>query len=113
MLYTTAVPKLPRRVCCFIHRLQHGAEPQAASQATVPTFTTTIPKGSPMLSARNQLKGTIKELKLDNVMAEVVVSLGGVEIAAAITHASAQRLGLKRGDTVTAVIKATDVMIDK
>jgi molybdopterin-binding protein len=66
-----------------------------------------------MLSARNQFKGTVKEVKLGNVMAEVVVSIGNIEIAAAITRASADRLGLKQGDTVTAVIKATDIMIDK
>lgn len=66
-----------------------------------------------MLSARNQFKGTIKELKLGSVMAEVVVSVGGLEIAAAITRASAERLGLNQGDTVTAVIKSTDVMVDK
>ena len=66
-----------------------------------------------MLSARNQLKGTIKDVKLGNIMAEVVVSVGNIEIAAAITRASAERLGLKPGDTVSAVIKSTDVMIDK
>jgi molybdopterin-binding protein len=66
-----------------------------------------------MLSARNQLTGTIKELKLGNVMAEVVITAGGVEIVAAITRGSAERLGLKKGDAVKAVIKATDVMIDK
>jgi molybdopterin-binding protein len=66
-----------------------------------------------MLSARNQFQGTIKEVKLGNVMAEVVVSVGNFEIAAAITRASAERLGLKQGDSVTAVIKSTDVLIDK
>jgi molybdopterin-binding protein len=66
-----------------------------------------------MLSARNQLSGTIKELKIGNVMAEVIITAGGVEIVAAITRDSAERLGLKLGDTVKAVIKATDVMIDK
>jgi molybdopterin-binding protein len=66
-----------------------------------------------MLSARNQFKGTIKDLKLGNVMAEVVVSVGNMEIVSAITRDSASRLGLKQGDTVTAVIKSTDVMIDK
>jgi molybdopterin-binding protein len=66
-----------------------------------------------MLSARNQFKGTVKEVKLGNIMAEVVVSIGSHEISAAITRGSAERLGLKPGDTVTAVIKATDVMIDK
>ncbi len=66
-----------------------------------------------MLSARNQFKGTIKDVKLGNIMAEVIVSVGSIEIAAAITRASAERLGLKQGDAVTAVIKSTDVMIDK
>lgn len=66
-----------------------------------------------MLSARNQLKGTIKEITLGTVMAEVVVTVGTMEIASAITRASVERLGLKQGDTVTAVIKSTDVMIDK
>jgi molybdopterin-binding protein len=66
-----------------------------------------------MLSARNQLAGTIKELKIGNVMAEVVITAGSVELVAAITRDSAERLGLKQGDSVRAVIKATDVMIDK
>jgi molybdopterin-binding protein len=66
-----------------------------------------------MLSARNQFTGTVKELKLGTVMAEVVVSAGGIEIAAAITRNSAETLNLKEGDQVTAVIKATDVMINK
>ena len=66
-----------------------------------------------MLSARNQLAGTIKELKIGNVMAEVVITVGGVETVSAITRDSAERLGLKRSDAVKAVIKATDVMIDK
>jgi molybdopterin-binding protein len=66
-----------------------------------------------MLSARNQFSGTIKELKVGNVMAQVVITAGGVEIVAAITRDSAERLGLKQGDAVKAVIKATDVMIDK
>ncbi len=66
-----------------------------------------------MLSARNQFSGTVKDVKLGNIMAEVVVSVGSLEISAAITRGSAERLGLKPGDNVKAVIKATDVMIDK
>lgn len=66
-----------------------------------------------MLSARNQLKGTVKSVKLGNVMAEVVVEAGGMEIVSAITRTSAESLGLKEGDVVTAVIKSTEVMIDK
>jgi molybdopterin-binding protein len=66
-----------------------------------------------MLSARNQFKGTVKSVKLGNVMAEVIVSAGGLEIVSAITRTSAEHLGLKVGDTVTAIIKSTEVIIDK
>ena len=63
------------------------------------------------LSARNQLRGTVKSVKHGTVMAEVVVDVGGQEIVAAITNASAERLGLVQGQNVTVVIKATEVMI--
>jgi molybdopterin-binding protein len=66
-----------------------------------------------MLSARNQFKGTVKEVKLGNVMAEVVVTVGSIEIVSAITRGSAERMGLKPGDSVTAIIKSTEVLIDK
>ena len=66
-----------------------------------------------MLSARNQLPATVKSVKLGNVMAEVIMSVGDVEIVAAITRGSAEMLDLKAGDTVKAVIKATEVLIDK
>jgi molybdopterin-binding protein len=66
-----------------------------------------------MLSARNQFNGTIKEITVGNVMADVVIDVGNVEVVAAITRVSAERLGLKVGDKVTAIIKSTDVLIDK
>jgi molybdopterin-binding protein len=65
------------------------------------------------ISARNQLKGRVREVVLGTVMAEVVVDVGGQEVAAAITRRSAEALGLKAGDTVTVLIKATEVMIGK
>jgi molybdopterin-binding protein len=66
-----------------------------------------------MLSARNQFKGKIKAVKLGNVMAEVVVAVGSIEIISVITRSSAEHMGLKPGDDVTAVIKSTEVMIEK
>jgi molybdopterin-binding protein len=66
------------------------------------------------LSARNQLKGTIKGIVLGEVMAEIQVELAsGDMVVAAITRRSAESLGLKAGDEVRAIIKATEVMIDK
>ena len=63
------------------------------------------------LSARNQLQGTVRSVKLGTIMAEVVVDVGGNEIVSAVTRGSAERLGLSEGSAVTVVIKATDVML--
>lgn len=65
-------------------------------------------------SARNQLRGTIKSIKLDEVLAEVILELAdGQEIVSAITRTSVDQLQLKTGDTAFAVIKSTEVMIGK
>ena len=67
-----------------------------------------------LISARNQLKGTVKEVKRGSVMAEVVVTLpDGQEVVSAITLGSVDTLKLKAGDAVTAIIKSTEVMIGK
>lgn len=65
------------------------------------------------LSARNQITGTVTGVKLGTVMAEVQAHIEGGDVVAAITAASAQELGLKDGDQVKVIIKATEVMIDK
>jgi molybdate transport system regulatory protein len=62
-------------------------------------------------SARNQLSGTVTAVTMGAVMAEVVVDVNGAQVVAAITKESAERLGLADGMSVTAIIKATDVMI--
>ena len=62
-------------------------------------------------SARNQLGGTVREVTIGAVMAEVVVDVNGQQIVAAITKDSAERLSLASGSDVTVIIKATDVMI--
>jgi molybdopterin-binding protein len=66
------------------------------------------------LSARNQLPGTVRSVDRGAVMANVVIQLeGGQEVVAAITKDAADQLGLAEGDAVTAVIKATEVMVGK
>lgn len=65
-------------------------------------------------SARNQLRATVKSVKLGTVMAEVVVQLpDGQEIVSVITRSSAESLNLQQGDQVVAIVKATEVMIGK
>ena len=66
-----------------------------------------------MLSARNQIKGTVKSVKLGEVMAEVVIKMGNTEIVALISRGSAVKMKLKAGDAVTAIIKSTEVMVEK
>ena len=66
-----------------------------------------------MLSARNQWKGKVKSVKVGTIMAEVVVDVNGIEVVAAITRSSVEHLNIKAGDEVTAVIKATEVMVAK
>lgn len=64
------------------------------------------------LSARNSLKGKVKKITPGTVNTEVVVELpGGDEIVSMISKDSAERLGLKVGKEVYAVIKASNVMI--
>jgi molybdopterin-binding protein len=65
------------------------------------------------LSARNQLQGTVKSIEVDGLMAEIVLTVGDQDIVSVITAGSAKRLALAVGDTVSAVIKSTEVMIAK
>ena len=63
------------------------------------------------LSARNQLTGTVRNVELGAVMAEVTIDVNGQQIVSAITRASAERLGLAEGQPVTVFIKATEVLL--
>jgi molybdopterin-binding protein len=65
------------------------------------------------LSARNRLKGEITEVVLGTVTALVTLKVGNDLVESVITRRSAEELKLKKGDQVTAVIKATEVMIQK
>lgn len=65
------------------------------------------------LSARNQLRGHVTGLVLDGLMAEVRVGIGDQELVSVITRAAAERLQLRIGDEVYAVVKSTEVMIGK
>ncbi|HKD08519.1 MAG TPA: TOBE domain-containing protein [Bryobacteraceae bacterium] len=65
------------------------------------------------LSARNQLQGTIEDIQIGDIMAHVVVKVGDNLIESIITRNSAEELKLKKGDSVRAVIKSTEVMIQK
>ncbi len=63
------------------------------------------------LSARNQLKGTIKSVTKGQTTAHVEIDVGGVVLTASITNESVDALGLKVGQPAYAVVKASDVMV--
>ena len=63
--------------------------------------------------ARNHLKGKITDIKLGDIMAQITIKVGQNVIESVITRQSADELALKKGDEVTAVVKATEVMISR
>jgi molybdopterin-binding protein len=63
------------------------------------------------LSARNQLKGKIVDVKKGTTTAHVRIDIGGTVITAAITNDSVDELKLEKGKTAYAIIKATSVMV--
>jgi molybdopterin-binding protein len=66
------------------------------------------------VSSRNQLKGTVKMIKKGPINSEVTVALpGGIEIVSVITTYSAEKLDLREGAEVYALIKASEVVIGK
>src|SRR5215813_10689674 len=73
------------------------------------TATETRTLGLEVLSARNHLRGRIRSMALDGLMAEVTLDVGGQPLVAIITRKSAERLALRVGDDVLAVIKSTEI----
>jgi molybdopterin-binding protein len=65
------------------------------------------------LSARNHLPGTVESVEKEGLMARVVIRVGDHQVESVITRQSADDLSLQVGDQVTAVIKATEVMVSK
>jgi molybdopterin-binding protein len=63
------------------------------------------------LSARNKLEGTVTSITRGEAIANVVIDVAGQRLVSSITVEAADELGLTEGATVTAVIKASDVMI--
>lgn len=65
------------------------------------------------ISARNQLRGKVTEVILGDVMAHITIRIGQNLVDSVITRKSAEEMKLKKGDTVVAVVKATEVMVSK
>ena len=63
------------------------------------------------ISARNQLRGTVEEIVRGVITAKVSVRVGDNLIESVVTLQSVDEMGIKKGDTVTALIKSTEVLL--
>ena len=63
------------------------------------------------LSARNQLTGTVTEIRHGEAIANVVLDVAGQRLVASITVEAVEELGLAEGSAVTAIVKASDVIL--
>ena len=64
-------------------------------------------------SIRNRLPGTIEKIVSDKVVSEVVIRTAAGIVTSIITTGSVERMKLKEGDDVFAIIKATEVSVEK
>ena len=63
------------------------------------------------ISARNQLVGRIIDIKIDGIMAQVTLSIGGQSMTSIITADAVREMRLEVGQIAAALIKSTEVMI--
>jgi len=65
------------------------------------------------VSGRNQLAGKVVSVRVEGLLAEVVLAVGDARVTAIITASAVRELQLKKGETAAALIKSTDVMIER
>jgi molybdopterin-binding protein len=65
------------------------------------------------VSGRNQLAGKVVSVRIEGLLAEVVLQVGDAHVTAIITASAVRELQLKKGDSAAALIKSTDVMIER
>jgi molybdopterin-binding protein len=88
-----------REIDKFLYRASEGKQP-AERRA-----------GFRRVSGRNQLIGRVTDVKIDGLMAQVTLSIGGQRITSIITADAAREMRLQKGQTVAALVKSTEVMI--
>jgi molybdopterin-binding protein len=65
------------------------------------------------LSARNRFRGTVREVKVEGVLAQVDLEAGPFRVVSVVTREAVEQLGLKPGAPATAIVKATSVMLER
>jgi len=94
------------------HRLTEAAlKPFLAKDSTKPSSRSR--ERYRRVSGRNQLSGKVVSIRIEGLLAEVILSIGDAHVTAIITANAVRELGLKKGDTAAALVKSTDVMIER
>jgi len=65
------------------------------------------------LSARNRLRGTVRSVRVEGLLAQVELEAGPFRVVALVTREAVEALGLRPGDEATAVVKATSVLVER
>jgi molybdopterin-binding protein len=87
-----------------------------ANRRVVPASEVERLRGKPVpheLSARNRLAGTVRDVKIEGLLAQVELDAGPYRIVSVITREAAEELALQPGDSATAVVKATSIMVER
>jgi molybdopterin-binding protein len=69
------------------------------------------PSGIEAISGRNKLRGVVTDVRYEGLLVQVTIDVGGQSITSIITRDATKALGLKKGASVYALIKATEVMV--
>ncbi|HJP95414.1 MAG TPA: helix-turn-helix transcriptional regulator [Pyrinomonadaceae bacterium] len=69
------------------------------------------PIGIEAISGRNKLRGIVTDIRYEGLLVQVTIDVGGQSITSIITSDATKALGLKKGSSVYALIKATEVMV--
>ncbi len=65
------------------------------------------------LSARNRFRGTVREIKIEGLLAQVELDAGPFRVVSVVTREAVEELGLEPGAPATAIVKATSVMLER
>jgi molybdopterin-binding protein len=69
--------------------------------------------GGGVLSARNRFRGTVREVRIEGLLAQVEIEAGPFRVVSVVTSEAAEELGLRPGMDATAVVKATSVLLER
>lgn len=93
------------------HRIARSEIERVTGAAQTKALKRSKPVGLEAISGRNKLLGIVSEVRFEGLLVQVTIDIGGHNITSIITSDAARALGLRKGVSVYALIKATEVMV--